>query len=749
MPSQLDLRTVGPAVLAVLAGEPSDAVAGRFQLADPDLSHAVEAYRTAGDAALLRMAERPAWLQATLTGVNRSPTRHGLSLVALARLALELTRAEGDGVINGYHFLYKQGGLRLRVTPNDETAEQSLATVLDGMAADDQISGWVRGIYEPEEYAFGGSAAMDVAHALFCADSRAALAAVGHTTDRCGPGPRELAILLASALLRAAGLDWYEQGAVWALVAKHRPPPPSASTAQLAEALTAMRRLMTATPAVHRVGEGWPARLAAFETAGRDLARLARTGQLQRGLRAVLAHHLIFAFNRAGLSAEQQSALSHLAKEVIMHEPTVSTPAASDAETSLAQMGSPISEEEAARLRAQLVTGLRERGTIRSVHVADAVTTVLRHKFVPGVPLVDAYADTALYTKHDAGTGEAISAASQPTVVAMMLEQFDAQPGDNVLEAGAGTGYNAALIGHLVGPDGHVTTLDVDDDLIQDTQANLQAAGVHNVTALLKDGALGHPETAPYQRIIATVGAGDIPPAWLDQLAPDGLLLVPLRISGGVSRSIAFVREHGEGPEHWRAVSHEMCTFMPLRGIADDTRRILPLTDDRQVSLHTHRDQNADPDALATVLKQPPTEVYSGAIFRKGDPWEFTYLYLACVLPGGIVRMPMGGPALETELLRPQFPWGAMAAVDGDSLAYFTLRAGHDEEGPYWEGGLIGHGPRGGELADQVAEHLRVWDRDYRDAKPTIRMARDEHRTSLTGQFIIDKPNIRLAIDWA
>ncbi|PZG56335.1 methyltransferase, FxLD system [Spongiactinospora gelatinilytica] len=740
-------QRLGQAVLAVLAGESCEVAADRFQYPEPDLRNAAELYRTAGEAALLRLAERAAWLQVTLTSTCQDTTGPGLSRTALARLATELSKAEDDYVIDGYHFLYKEGGLRLRVRPNNEAAEHRLTSILNNLTAASQISGWTRGIYEPEEYAFGGPAAMEVAHTLFCADSRIALTTAGAVPTPYRPGRRELAVLLASAFLRAAGLDWYEQGAVWALVAEHRPAPPSPPPGQVVDARSAMRRLMTTVPPAHRAGAYWTARLAAFEAAGRRLAHLARAGQLQRGLRAVLAHHLIFSFNRAGLPAGQQAVLSYLAKEVIMNEPAI--PTSEDDKSIAAQAEAPAdAEDQAIRLRAHLVAGLRERGVIHSSRIADAIAAIPRHKFVPGVPLVDAYADAAIYTKHDRSSGQAISAASQPTIVAMMLEQLDAQPGDNVLEAGAGTGYNAALIGHLVGPQGNVITLDVDHDLIANVQANLQSAGIGNVTPLVRDGALGHPETAPYQRIIATVGAGDIPPAWPDQLAPDGLLLVPLRIRGGVSRSIGFVRDQSEGVEHWHATSHEMCTFMPLRGIADDARRVIPLTDDGQVSLHTYRDQHIDSDALATVLRQPATEIYTGVIFRKGDPWEFTNLYLACALPGGIVRMPADGPAVRSGLVRPQFPWGAMAAVDGDSVAYLTLRAGHDDEGPYWEGGLIGHGLRGGELAAQVAEHLRVWGHEYRDTKPTIRMARGEHRASLTGQFVIDKPHVRLAIDW-
>jgi protein-L-isoaspartate(D-aspartate) O-methyltransferase len=145
---------------------------------------------------------------------------------------------------------------------------------------------------------------------------------------------------------------------------------------------------------------------------------------------------------------------------------------------------------------------------------------------LPHAPLEDAYANTVVDVKYDTD-GTSISCASQPEIVAIMLERLDARPGERILELGAGTGYNAALLAHLVGETGHVTTIDVDDDLVEGVRAHLAVAGVTNVEALTRDGALGHAEGAPYDRIIATVGAHGIPRAWLDQLAPGGRLVVP------------------------------------------------------------------------------------------------------------------------------------------------------------------------------------------------------------------------------
>src|SRR5262249_6156837 len=151
--------------------------------------------------------------------------------------------------------------------------------------------------------------------------------------------------------------------------------------------------------------------------------------------------------------------------------------------------------------------------------------------FLPGIPLQEAYADEPVYTKHDT-TGARISAASQPKIVAMMLEQLQLKPGHRVLELGAGTGYNAALMATITGQTGHVTTIDVDDDLVENARKHLAATGITNVDVVLADGATGHPEAAPFDRVIATVGAFEVPTAWLNQLATSGRLVAPVRLAG-------------------------------------------------------------------------------------------------------------------------------------------------------------------------------------------------------------------------
>jgi protein-L-isoaspartate(D-aspartate) O-methyltransferase len=684
------------------------------------------------------------WQHATIA----FPRSAGMSAATAASLHAELERAIAERAIAGYHFLRKGGKLRLRVTGDDEAAAARLAEILDTLTVTGAITGWTPGIYEPEIAAFGGPAAMTVAHQLFRADSRAALALAGHPRPP-GAGPRERAVLLVSTMIRSAGLDWFEMGDVWAKVSDLRSGIDLPGEDHRDRPVAAMGLLMQAeATAISEPGPCWAERVGAFAAAGRDLRALADQGELSRGLRAVLAHHAIFAFNRAGLTAAQQAALARLATAAVFAPPDASRRPGTAITASVGHMKTPsfsaAPPEDPAASRHRLVQSLLDAGRLRSPRIADALTAVDRHLFVPEATIADAYADDAVPVKR-ADDGTVISAASMPSIVAAMLEQLDPRPGEKILEAGAATGYNAALLGRLVEPGGHVWTIDVDEDLIGGARRHLTAAGAGNVTAVLGDGAAGLPGQGPFNRIIFTVGAGDVPAGILGQLAPGGRLLIPLRVRGGVSRAIAFEREGST----WAAVSSEMATFMPLRkGIADDARVITPLTADGAVSVHTYAEQDIDPEAIAVALDHPAHETRTGVKFRKGATWEWVNLWLTCALPYGICRMPATGPLVESGQLRPQFPWGAMAAVHRDTIAYLTLREGHDQDGPFWEAGVIGHGPRAAQLDGEVSAQIQAWAAGHRDTIPTIRLATGAARSELTGRFVIDKRESRLAIDW-
>src|SRR5438067_11942811 len=122
-------------------------------------------------------------------------------------------------------------------------------------------------------------------------------------------------------------------------------------------------------------------------------------------------------------------------------------------------------------LRETMLAQVRERGGATDPLVADALRAVPRHLFVPDVTVETAYRDDAIVTKRDAD-GHPVSSSSQPTIMAIMLDQLGVAAGQRVLEIGAGTGYNAALIASIVGAGGAVVSIDIDDDLVASAQAN-------------------------------------------------------------------------------------------------------------------------------------------------------------------------------------------------------------------------------------------------------------------------------------
>lgn len=242
-------------------------------------------------------------------------------------------------------------------------------------------------------------------------------------------------------------------------------------------------------------------------------------------------------------------------------------------------------------LRARMVDKISAAGYLHSGPVERAMRTVPRHLFLPAATLEHAYADDSVITKSNSDGGRPLSCASKPTVVAMMLEQLEVRPGERILEIGAGSGYNAALLAELAGPNGEVTTVDIYPDVTAQARRALDANGYGRVQVITGDGALGMAENAPYNRIIVTVGPWDLPPAWQEQLAPGGRLVVPLHWRGQ-ARSVAFTHEEG----HLRAEDSQLCGFIPMIGRdGEHTGHIDP---DGHVALYWDNDQAIDPTIL-------------------------------------------------------------------------------------------------------------------------------------------------------
>ena len=223
-------------------------------------------------------------------------------------------------------------------------------------------------------------------------------------------------------------------------------------------------------------------------------------------------------------------------------------------------MGMDASEHsEPERLRKALVDTLVQKGAIVSTAVERAFRAVPRHLFVPEAEISIAYSDRPIFLRWE---GERpTSSSSQPAIMAIMAEQLRLEPGMRVLEIGAGSGYNAAILSELLQGEGHIVTVDIDSTLVDDARENLSSAGYDEVEVVCWDGSRGFSDTAPYERIIVTADARDVSPHWIDQLTDGGVLVAPLWFKG-FSLSVALEKHATE----LVGLSVSPCTFIPLQG---------------------------------------------------------------------------------------------------------------------------------------------------------------------------------------
>lgn len=164
-----------------------------------------------------------------------------------------------------------------------------------------------------------------------------------------------------------------------------------------------------------------------------------------------------------------------------------------------------------------MVDELAASGALRSAAIRRSFVEIPRHLFVDRSWLEEIYSDAPIVTKTDP-EGRPVSSSSMPSLIANMLEDLDLRPGLRVMEVGAGTGYNAALLGHVVGASGRVVSIDIDSDIVATARTHVSRTGLTNVRVVAADGAHGFPPEAPYDRITVTVGVREPFPAWVAQL---------------------------------------------------------------------------------------------------------------------------------------------------------------------------------------------------------------------------------------
>jgi methyltransferase of ATP-grasp peptide maturase system len=256
------------------------------------------------------------------------------------------------------------------------------------------------------------------------------------------------------------------------------------------------------------------------------------------------------------------------------------------------------------RLRRRLVKHLVEQDVLHDAHWAEAFRSVPRHVFLPrfflpadggwtamdsGDPgwLEQVYSPEVLVTQLDDDPsrwdearrgpvpGIPTSSSSMPAIMAIMLEELRVGDGQRVLEIGTGTGYNAGLLSHRCGS-GQVSTVDIDGELVAAARERLQTCG-YAPSCAVGDGALGFPAGVLFDRVLCTASVSAIPPAWLEQTVPGGLVVTTLNrpLGAGLVRLVA-----GEGATGTGRVLARDGRFMPLRAHRRAEPAPLPPPDD-------------------------------------------------------------------------------------------------------------------------------------------------------------------------
>ncbi|MGW4730532.1 thiopeptide-type bacteriocin biosynthesis protein [Streptomyces shenzhenensis] len=311
-----DASPVEDAVLSVLGGEPIADAAHRARMLPGRLADAVERYRAAGRAAL--DASPADWHQVYIQFAHYPTAEPAFRAYLLPSL-------RGTHV-GAWWFLRKHPCWRLRLQHSPDTmAGDAIAHVseaLDSAVSWGVVKDWWPSLYEPETLAFGGPDGMTIAHSVFHTDSVGVLDYQQNTTGGAtGLDAKATSLLITSLFLRAAGLEWGEQGDVWGQVEARRPLAEDIPPDKVSSLADSMRQLLLrdtgpalANGPLTPLGN-W---VTGMEHGGRALADAARDGRLGLGLRGVLARHVLFHWNRMGFNARQQAIWSRAAREAAL-----------------------------------------------------------------------------------------------------------------------------------------------------------------------------------------------------------------------------------------------------------------------------------------------------------------------------------------------------------------------------------------------------------------------------------------------
>jgi protein-L-isoaspartate(D-aspartate) O-methyltransferase len=459
-------------------------------------------------------------------------------------------------------------------------------------------------------------------------------------------------------------------------------------------------------------------------------------------------------------------------------EPTRSNNSAQAGATAPAGPAAATSAEPDAA-RARMASELRRHGHALSPLVQDAFATVPRHVFVPEIGPAAAYRDEALVIKCGPD-GLPVSSSSQPAMMAIMLDQLGLRRGHRVLEIGTGSGYNAAVMSAVVGPDGEVVTVDIDPELVARARASLLAAGAEAVTVRCADGGYGDPDAAPYDRVIVTAGAWDIAPAWLDQLGPGGRLVLPLSVRG-IQLSVGL-EQTSRG--WWLSTSACRCGFVRMLGAFAGPEEVIRLDEPWAMVCQVSDGNPVHAGALVAALSgaaiDEPVPVVLASIAELAD----LDLWLT-MSAGSIDRLTVLAAPGDTPSSAPPPPFGVLVSSGTDARRLglgmlLPIAVGDDEAdradesrlapGPEpepgrdraaaaehefsraWTATVRGLGPGGRELATRLAALSGRWAQlgrpGSRDLEVLVWPAGTEQGRVPGNRLVFRRPSVTIAVGW-
>lgn len=315
---------------------------------------------------------------------------------------------------------------------------------------------------------------------------------------------------------------------------------------------------------------------------------------------------------------------------------------------------SAVATADARELRGAMVDALKKRGVRLRPRIEEAFRSVPREAFLPGVGLDRVYSGDAIVTKQD-GEGRPISSSSEVGIMIDMAELLNVAPGHRILEIGAGTGYNAAVLSQLSGDRGAVTTVDLDPEIAAQALENLAAASFHRVAVIAGDGWAGTADSISFDRVEVTAGVSDLSPAWVAQLADGGTIVFPFVLPAGM-QTVMALRKQGTD-----LVSTGLTpgAFMRLRGHGGAPPRIRTVgVFDIELSDELVGVAN---EKIAALMREPPRRLIA-------PPLGWEAMTLLALFGANISVSKRGRLGLTVGILDPA---GSLALVDlsRDSIA--------------------------------------------------------------------------------